>query len=300
MTKTPAAALDLFTAEQETADGWRLTLAGKLISYLYIRELEFAFEVWLGYDWDVTVKLRRPFTFGRGDDLDAYDPRTTQKSDLGPTLNLGNLEVAEFVVRKIGTLEISFSDGTRLVAGPADDGGAWVLAWPLDDVVRVAARPGGGLDWLKGSRGADHSLLSQTTECWPPLEPVRRNSIVELPIIGLVTESALSGASIELMVPIAGNASFCVHLGGELEIAEAGEAIWQGRGDADDRTSLGRVLGRVGTPIVAAESDEGDRLHLRFADGTQLTAFDRWEAHWPMAPESLDERWVPQEGPSVP
>jgi hypothetical protein len=52
---------------------------------------------------------------------------------------------------------------------------------------------------------------------------------------------------------------------------------------------------------AAADVDDGNRLTLTFDDGPHLTAAaDSWEANWPMAGDTLDEPWVPREGPNIP
>ncbi len=98
-----------FAPEHATPDGWNLPLSGKLTSYLYVGLVDFAFEVWLGCDYDVTVRLERPFTYGHGERPASYDPRTTDKPELGPLLQLSELSVAEFAVKQVGTLDITFS-----------------------------------------------------------------------------------------------------------------------------------------------------------------------------------------------
>ena len=295
------ATTDFFARENKTPEGWRLPLVGNSISYRYIGLLDFAFEVWLGGDNDLTVRLGRPFTYGFGDSATSYDPRTTRKSVMGRLLGLGDLDVAEFLVKGVGELEINFSDNSRLVAGPADDGQAWRLEWPMAGDAGVAARPGGGLVWPKSERSADVSVADGPTDARTYPKPIRRGGISELPISGLVVQSAVSDMSIELMMPISGSDGFDVHFGGALEIVDTAGNLWQGRGDADDRSSLGPVLDLIGNTVTEAHADEGERLHLGFADGAQLTAAsDRWEAHWPIAAGSLDEYWVPREGPSIP
>ena len=107
--------------------------------------------------------------------------------------------------------------------------------------------------------------------------------------------------SIELLTSISGIDAFDIHFGGALEIVDAAGESWRGRGDAEDLPSLGPVLDLVGNTVTGAHVDEGERLHLAFADGARLIAeSDRWEAHWPMAPGPSEEHWVPREGPNIP
>ena len=295
------ATTDFFAREHETPDGWSLPLRGNLASWIYVGPLDFAFEVWLGGDDDVTVRLERPFTFGPKNGQTSYDPRTSGKSVLGPLLELGNLRVGEFLVKQVGELAITFSDESRLVAGPADDGQAWRLEWPWAGRVRVAARPGGGLLWPTDLPSTDVPVSDGPTDATPNLEPIRRGAILDLPIAGLVAESSASSVSIELEMPISGSDRFDVHFGGALEIVDAVGGSWFGRGDAEDRSSLGPVLGLVGNIVTGAHVDEGERLHLLFADGARLiAALGGWEAHWPAASGSLDDHWVPRDGPSIP
>jgi hypothetical protein len=292
---------DLFAREHETSEGWSLPLRGNTTSYVYVGLLDFAFEVWLGGDWDVTVRLERPFTYGPKGNPTTFDPRTRRKGRLGPLLDLGSLTVAEFLVRQVGELEITFTDESRLVAGPADDGEAWCLEWPMAGHVGVAARSGGGLHRPKEVSSTDLPVLDQPADATAYLEPIRRGAILDLPIAGLITESTASGMSIEMAVPISGSDRYDVHFGGALEIIDPTGELWRGRGDAEVRSSLGRALDLVGNRVTEAHVDEDERLHLAFADGTQLLAeAGRWEAHWPMAAGSLDDRWVPREGPNIP
>ena len=292
---------DLFAREHETSEGWSLPLRGNTTSYVYVGLLDFAFEVWLGGDWDVTVRLERPFSYGPLGNPTTFDPRTRRKGLLGPLLDLGNLTVAEFLVKQVGELEITFTDESRLVAGPADDGEAWYLEWPMAGHVGVAARPGGGLLWPKEVRSTDLPAPDGPIDAAAYREPMLGGGHLNLPIAGLVMESTASGMSIELAVPISGSDRYDLHFGGALEIVDPTGEVWRGRGDAEVRSSLGRVLDLVGTRVTDAHADEDERLHLAFADGTQLRAeAGRWEAHWPMAAGSLDDRWVPREGPSIP
>ena len=292
---------DHFAREHETPEGWSLPLRGNMTSYLYVGLLDFAFDVWLGGDWDVTVRLERPFTYGPKGNPTTFDPRTRRKVLLGPLLDLGNLTVAEFLVKQVGELEITFTDESRLVAGPAADGQAWCLEWPMAGDIGVAARPGGGLTRPGAVPPADVVVPDQPTGATAYPEPIHRGAILDLPIAGPVAESTASGMSIELAVPISGSDRYDVHFGGALEIVDPTGELWRGRGDAEVLSSLGRVLDLVGNRVTDAHADEDERLHLTFADGTQLLAeAGRWEAHWPVAPGSLDELWVPREGPSIP
>lgn len=138
------ATTDFFARENKTPEGWHLPLVGNAISYRYVGLLDFAFEVWLGGDNDLTVRLGRPFTYGLGDSATSYDPRSTRKSVMGRLLGLGDLDVAEFLVKRVGELEINFSDNSRLVAGPADDGQALCAVWTSRTLAAnrpIAARP---------------------------------------------------------------------------------------------------------------------------------------------------------------
>ena len=211
------------------------------------------------------------------------------------------LTVAEFLVKQVGEIAITFTDESRLVAGPAGDGQAWRLEWPFEGHVGVAARPGGGLLWPTDLPSADVPVPDGPTDATPNLEPIRRGAILDLPIAGLVADASASSASIELEMPNSGSDRFDVHLGGALEIVDSAGGSWLGRGDAEDRSSLGPVLGLVGNIVTGAHVDEGERLHLLFADGARLIAESGgWEAHWPAPPGSLDDHWVPRAGPSIP
>jgi hypothetical protein len=292
---------DFFAREHEAPGGWSLPLRGNITSYLYVGLLDFAFEVWLGGDFDVTVRLERPFTYGPKGNPTTFDPRTRRKGMLGPLLDLGNLTVAEFLVRQTGELEITFTDERRLVAGPAGDGEAWCLEWPMAGDVGVAARPGGGLVWPGAAPPADVVAPDLPTDATAYPEPIRRGAILDLPVSGLVAESTASGMSIELALPISGSDRYDVHFGGALEIINTAGEMWRGRGDAEVRSSLGPVLDLVGNRVTQANVDEDEQLLLTFADGAQLIAESgRWEAHWPVAAGSSDEHWVPREGPNIP
>ena len=121
----------------------------------------------------------------------------------GPLLGLGQLTVAEFLVKQVGEIAITFTDESRLVAGPAGDGQAWRLEWPFEGHVGVAARPGGGLLWPTDLPSADVPVPDGPTDATPNLEPIRRGAILDLPIAGLVAESSAS------MAPIVAIASRC-------------------------------------------------------------------------------------------
>lgn len=303
MTDRPegTAETDFFAREYKITGGWRLPLHSNHMSYIYVGLLDVAFEVWLGGDSDVTVRLKHPFTFGLGDKPIAFDPRTTRKSELAPLLDVGTLEVDEFLVKEIGELDITFTDGRRLVAGSAKEEAAWCLEWPTAGEVRVAARPEVGLYWPGAVQSPVAALPDDPTSPTAFAEPIRRGGIVELPVRGLVTRSTSSGMSIELAMRINGTDEYDLHFGGGMEITGPAGDLWRGHGDADDRSTLGRVLDLVGKHVTEAHVDDAERLQMAFADGAQLVAAPgRWEAHWPAAAGSLDEYWVPLEGPSIP
>jgi hypothetical protein len=290
---------EFFTPEQETPDGWRLPLKGNFTGWMYVGLLDLAFEVWLGGDYDVTVRLQGPFRYGSGD-LSNYDARTTLKSQLAPVIDMEDLKVDEFFVAKVGDLDILFSDGTRLIAGSIEDGNAWQLEWPTDQQPRIRALPGGGLERLTPTQPTGRRADDRMPRDSRSLEPVQRIGVLELPISGLVTTSSLSGMSIELAVPIPGVGTFDVHIGGGIEITDAAGNAWHGSGD-EEGSSLGPVLDFVGDTVTQAYVDSEERLHMAFASGSQLTALpDTWEAHWPKAAGTFDEYWVPQEGPRIP
>jgi hypothetical protein len=292
---------DFFAREHVTPEGWSLPLRGNITSWIYVSTLDFAFEVWLDGDWDVTVRLERPLTYGPKDGPTKYDPRAGRKGILAPLLDLDDLTVAEFLVKQVGELEITFTDESRLVAGPADDGQTWCLEWPMAGHVGVASRSGGGLLWPTEVRSTDLPAPDGPIHATAYREPVRRGDILDLPIAGLVAESTASSLSIELAMPISGSDRYDVPFGGALEIVDPAGESWRGRGDSEVRSSLGPVLNPVGNRVTGAHADEEGRLHLAFADGAQLIAeSDRREARWPIAPGSLDEHWVPREGPSLP
>lgn len=286
-----------FTAEQTTPEGWRLPLRGNLVSYRYIRPFDFLFEVWLGGDLDVTVRLERPFTYGHGKSRATFDPRTIHKSDLAPLLRFGMTKVSKFVVSKTGELSITFSDRSRLVAPAAEDGKAWAVDVPVDGLIRVKAVPGqdavvtsGPTDaWIYEPPGRSYALAKTTADVLP------------LPISGLVASANASGVSIELIIPIQGGGDFCLHFGGGLEIVGTDGHEWTGAGDAEDQTTLGPALDLVGEEVVEAQVEADGRLRLIFGEGSRLTAAeDGWEAHWPDVSAPYDERWVPRDGPNIP
>lgn len=96
-----------FDEAHRVADGWRFALQGNLTSYVYVRPDESAFEVWLGGDSDVTVRLRRPFVYGDADG-DRYDPATPDKARLAPLLGIATEVVDDFVVHDEGGLPVRF------------------------------------------------------------------------------------------------------------------------------------------------------------------------------------------------
>jgi hypothetical protein len=107
--------------------------------------------------------------------------------------------------------------------------------------------------------------------------------------------------SVELVVPIEGGGSFCLHFGGGLEIASAERQLWIGAGDAEDQTTLGPFFDLIGEEIMSAQVEADGQLLLDLTGGSQLRAAEgRWEAHWPDASASYDDRWVPREGPNIP
>lgn len=107
--------------------------------------------------------------------------------------------------------------------------------------------------------------------------------------------------SIELALPITGGGRFDIHFGGEIRIEDPAGDVWCGDAAIRERPSLGPVLDCIGMHVTGSHVDSDERLHLAFAGGRILTAQrDKWEAHWPTAPGSTDDRWVPREGPNIP
>lgn len=289
----------LMSPEHESAEGWRLPVKGCLISYLYVSPTDFAFEVWLGYESDITVRLQRPFTFGPPDQLVSYEPRTARKADLGPLLDIGNKRVGEMLVRRTGEFDMVFDDGERLVALPTDDGNAWRLEWPVAGSANVAAGPGGGLS-RDVPLGRDY-FSDPSEDAAPTSSPMKRGSNLELPIAGVISEIPVNAVSIELDIPLARGDRYSIHFGGAIEIVNDAGLNWHGRGDAEDRSTLARYLDLLGERVVEAHVDDQEQFHLAFASGARLTAApDTWEANWPKSDGTLDDYWVPKEGPSIP
>ena len=289
----------LMSEENETAEGWRLPVTGALVSYLYVNPDDFAFEIWLGGESDITVRLQRPFMYGPPDALVRYDPASVRKSDLGPLLNIGNERVSDLLVQRTGELDLTFRGGNRLVASPSDVTNAWRLEWPVEGMANVAAGVGGGLAWnvpVGWHPVADRSRDATTTS-----GPVTRGSILVLPIAGVISKIPVNSPSIELLIPLAEGGHYSMHFGGAIEIAGGNDEVWRGRGDADDRSTLARYLDLLGERVVEAHVDEQEQFHLAFASGARLTAKrDTWEANWPKSDGTLEDYWVPREGPRIP
>lgn len=292
---------------EETPDGWVLPLEGKLVGRFYIAQDDVAFEVWLGGESDLMVRLEDRFTYGPRAGPESMDPTTTRKTDLGPLLAIADLAVATFEVRESGHLAVTFSDDSGLVAGPSSNRRAWILEWPWagKSGAALAAREGRGVevvDWDEGEMRVSEDVSKGQEWDARSLEPVVRDSIMDLPIRGPVTECSISGSSVEFTVPM-GDAEnfFGIHIGGVVELSETGRVTWHGDAAAPDRTSLSGVLDVVGQEVVAAQQDGAKRLLLGFGDGRTLSVkAGAWEAHWPKAPGVYDDHWVPEPGPRIP
>lgn len=129
--------------------------------------------------------------------------------------------------------------------------------------------------------------------------PIRVGSVVELPVTGRVAEVAVSGRSVQFVVPIDGGDDYCVHLGGEIMLDGGGQPGWRGDADSAERSSLGPLLDLHGSIVSRSWIDESQRVFLEFDDGRRVSADPgEWEAHW--LDGSGDDVWVPREGPNIP
>ena len=290
-------AAELFSPAAATAEGWQVPVGGQLVSYLYFHPTEFAFEIWLGGDNNVTVKIEQPFTLREGKRSLSLDPRTTRKSDLTPLLDISVLKVASVLVRRSGRLEVEFAGDWKLAVDPAPEGRAWLMGWPDEGPSTVACAAGGDIRVNSPDEPWIHPSLSDEVFDLEPVwvEPVRQGSSTALPIRGLISEAAASADSIELVVPIASGDRFDMHFRGTVRITGGQNGDWTGeaRGPV--------LLGLVGASVTRSQMVAGERLYLELNDGRLLIAEpDTWEAHWPAAASSLDDIWVPREGPSIP
>jgi hypothetical protein len=237
--------------------------------------------------------------YGPRDAQVGYDPRADRKSDLGPLLDIGNERVSDLLVRRSGELDLTFSRGSRLVAGPSDGNNTWRLEWPGAGPANVAAGVGGGLAWNVPQR---RDYFSDRSKDAPPTSaPVRDGSNLDLPITGVISEIPVNSPSVELMIQMPEGGHYSMHFGGAIEIVDAAGVVWQGRGDAEDRSTLARYLDLLGERVVEAHVDDQERFHLAFSSGGGLTAEpETWEANWPKSDGTLGDYWVPKEGPSIP
>ncbi|MBA2719228.1 MAG: hypothetical protein H0U52_08335 [Chloroflexi bacterium] len=289
----------LMSSDHEESDGWHLPVQGTVISYLYVRPADFSFEIWLGGESDITVRLQRPFTYGPASRAVTFDPRPDRKSDLGPLLEIGNQTVSALLVKRTGDLDVVFQSGDRLSASPSSEGQTWRLEWPVEGDAHVAAGPGGGLAWSVPTTKDDE--WDRPRHAPPTRAPVARATGLELPIAGVVAEVLITGLSIELAVPMIDGGYYGVHFGGAIEIVEDTGSVWKGRGDAEDRSTLARYLDLLGDRVVEALVDDQEQVRLAFSSGVRLTAERAtWQANWPKSDGSGDDYWVPKEGLRIP
>jgi len=301
LTLPPAA--ELFAPTAAMPDGWRVPVEGRLISYIYVGLTAIDFEIWLGGDNDLTLRLERPFTLRDRESIRRLDPRTTHKSELAPMLAVCDWTVSNFLVTSSGQLEIGFGEERRLVVEPVTDGRAWMIGWPFSgpDIVGSAAGAGPVIlpsdePWVLVEPDGSLPTTSQAS-----LESIESDSGVQLPIRGQVALVSATSLSIELTLPIPGGGDFDIHFGGDLRMTDAGGGELQLDAASADRASLGPMLDLLGARLTESAIESPEQLHLVFADGRRLRAGPgTWEAHWPTVPGGLDEHWVPRDGPSIP
>lgn len=285
---------DLAFPPVETPDGLALPLPLCPAGYAFISEASFWFELWMGGDFDVTVRLLCPVRLVLpGAAPRQLDARTARRSELAPLLQIKQYEVTEGLAGADGTLTIGFEGGGRLLAF-SHEGFGWEVTWPLDDAPSWWVVGRDGRVYLKGDRPRS-DVGVQPTATWSLPEPTQRGT-ESLPIHGQIAQCDVSFGTVEFEILSEDDDSSCVHFAGlfRLERKDGGAEI---RADSEDRQEVGPALDLIGKVVAKAGVDRR-MLHLEFSDGTRLeTADDRWEAHWSAG---STESWFPEPGPRFP
>jgi hypothetical protein len=284
---------DLGLPPVQTSSGLLLPLPIMSPGYFYVSKRGVSFELWMGGDFDVTIRLlgrlQLALPTGRAWKLDAACPR---RSDLAPLLRMREYGVTSGRVLGAGELRIDFGDNGTLLAS-SDRGSGWEVTWPSDEAPTwwVVGR-GGRAEVNEARLDPPPQLVVAPTASHPARQAPQGQP---LPIRGPIAQCDVSATTIELEIGSGPEDHCCIHFAGRLTITTGGRRRTIGGGQ-DGRQSPGPMLDLIGRTVVRASMDER-RLSLELDDETSIyTSDDSWEAHW----GQFGEEWVPEEGPRFP
>ncbi|AMO59951.1 Uncharacterised protein [Mycolicibacterium phlei] len=100
---------------------------------------KYDYTLWLKLMGGYGITIESPLTI---DDV-VLSPQDDPVGEFGPVRRLAGLTIEKATVDKIGTLQVHFRDGTRLVVEPDPHYEAWNVSRP--DGSLIVCRPGGGL-----------------------------------------------------------------------------------------------------------------------------------------------------------
>src|SRR5215208_2486541 len=130
----------------ERRDRWVMDLSGWAVTRCAI-DYAFTLDVSKGREV-VSVSIGGRFVLSAGEKEQVLDPERGEPVSLGPALRILHLTVDSALAYKDGTLELRFSDGTRITAPPEPEHEAWEAAGGEGGLL-IVSLPGGGVSVWK-------------------------------------------------------------------------------------------------------------------------------------------------------
>ena len=144
----------------ETADGWILPLAGRVVTKCLV-DFAFTLHFWVTGDAHALIRIGGAFELATDGHRLQLEPEAP--TELGPALGLHQREVQRAFAARDGSLEVTFTDGTvlRVLPDPAYE--AWEAHF--EDGAILVSRPGGGITYWSARPSASPPSSS------PPASP---------------------------------------------------------------------------------------------------------------------------------
>ncbi len=125
----------------EMADHWVIPLGGKTVTQIRI-DYAFSLIIWESRDLDFAVRIEGRFIFQVGNEEYALDAEEGAHT-LCPALAIFGKTIQSALAHKDGTLELTFSDDSRVLVPPDPQYEAWEVSGPGG--MLLVSLPGGSL-----------------------------------------------------------------------------------------------------------------------------------------------------------